>query len=390
VRRVVLVVLDGAGAGALPDAARYGEAGADTLGHVAAAVPMRLPALRALGLDRVVVLGGPAPGRCDGAWGRMGEASAGMDSVTGHWELAGVVLDTPFPTFPGGFPAEVLAVFEHRIGRATLGNVAASGTAIIERLGAEHLATGHPIVYTSADSVCQIAAHEAVVPLAALYGMCEAAFDVFARGLGVGRVIARPFTGTPGAFTRTAARHDYALPPPAPTLLDHLAAAGVPVLAVGKVHDLFAGRGVTRTWPTLSDADGLARTAAVLEAEPEGLVFVNLVELDTMYGHRNDVAGFAAHLERIDHGLDALRARLGPGDLLAVTADHGNDPTTPGTDHTREFVPVLMAGAAVRAGVSLGTRRTFADLGQTLAAAFGVEPLAHGQSFLEEMRVDHP
>jgi phosphopentomutase len=219
--------------------------------------------------------------------------------------------------------------------------------------------------------------------------MCDIAFEVFARGLGVGRVIARPFTGTPGAFTRTAGRHDYALPPPAPTLLDHLDTAGVPVLAVGKIRDLFAGRGVTRAWATASDAEGLARAAAVLEAEPAGLVFVNLVELDTAYGHRNDVEGFAAHLERIDAGIGTLLASLRPGDLLAVTADHGNDPTAPGTDHTRERVPVLLAGTGVRAGAALGTRATFADLGQTLAMAFGVAPLARGESFLEEMRGDH-
>ena len=388
-RRAVVVVLDGAGAGALPDAAAYGDAGANTLGHVAAAVPLRVPVLRSLGLDRVVALGGAPPGACLGAWGRMAEASAGKDSVTGHWEIAGVVLDEPFPTFPGGFPAAALAAFERRIGRPTLGNVAASGTAIIERLGAEHLATGRPIVYTSADSVFQIAAHEAVVPREALYAMCETAFEIFGRGLGVGRVIARPFTGAPGAFTRTAGRHDYALPPPGPTLLDHLGAAGVPVLAVGKIRDLFAGQGVDRAWPAASDADGLARTNAVLDAEPAGLVLVNLVELDTLYGHRNDVEGFAAHLERIDAGLGALLGRLGPDDLLAVTADHGNDPTAPGTDHTREFVPVLLAGSGVRAGAALGTRATFADLGQTLAAALGAVPLARGRSFLEDMRVDH-
>jgi phosphopentomutase len=385
----VVVVLDGAGAGAAPDAARYGDAGADTLGHVAAAVPLRVPVLRSLGLDQAARLGGPAPGPCRGAWGLMVEASAGKDSVTGHWEIAGLVLDDPFPTFPDGFPAESLAAFEQRIGRRTLGNVAISGTTVIERFGAEHVATGRPIVYTSADSVCQIAAHESVMPSGTLYEMCDIAFEVFARGLGVGRVIARPFTGTPGAFTRTAGRHDYALPPPAPTLLDHLDTAGVPVLAVGKIRDLFAGRGVTRAWATASDAEGLARAAAVLEAEPAGLVFVNLVELDTAYGHRNDVEGFAAHLERIDAGIGTLLASLRPGDLLAVTADHGNDPTAPGTDHTRERVPVLLAGTGVRAGAALGTRATFADLGQTLAMAFGVAPLARGESFLEEMRGDH-
>jgi phosphopentomutase len=319
----------------------------------------------------------------------MAEASAGKDSVTGHWEMMGVVLDRPFPTFPEGFPRQVIEALERRVGRGTIGNVVASGTEIIERLGAEHVGTGRPIIYTSADSVFQIAAHEDVVPLAEQYRICEAAFDIVGRGLGVGRVIARPFTGAPGSFVRTANRHDYALEPPGDTLLDLLSRTGVPVASIGKVGDLFAGRGIARSRPTESDRDGMDRIVEALGDTAGGLIFANLVDSDTRFGHRNDVAGYAANLERVDEGLAAIRRQLRSTDLLVVTADHGNDPTTPGTDHSREYVPLLLAGTHVRAGVDLGTRPTFADLGQTLAAVFGVGPMAHGTSFLEEIVVEH-
>jgi phosphopentomutase len=386
---VILIVLDGAGCGALPDAATYGDEGSHTLGNVAARVALRVPHLRRLGLGNVVPLGGaPAP-RAEGAWGRMAEASAGKDSVTGHWEIAGLVLDAPFPTFPHGFPDDVIAAFERRIGRAVLGNVVASGTEILETLGAEHMRTGAPIVYTSADSVFQIAAHEDVIPSADLYGMCEAAFDLVCGGLGVARVIARPFEGGPGTFRRTPRRHDYARPPSGETLLDALTSHGVPVLTIGKVHELFGGRGITRSWSTASDTEGMACVAERAADTDAGLIFANLVDFDAVYGHRNDVDGYAANLERFDEQLGRLRAELRPGDLLVLTADHGNDPTTPSTDHSREYVPVLLAGARVRGGVSIGTRPTFADLGQTLAANFGVGPLAHGTSFLETIRVDN-
>jgi phosphopentomutase len=388
--RVVLIVLDGAGCGALPDAASYGDAGADTLGHVARRVGLRVPHLRALGLGRVAAIGGDDASSPAAAYGRMAEASAGKDSVTGHWEIAGIVLDRPFPTFPAGFPAPLMDEFARRIGRATLGNVAASGTEILDWLGAEHVRTGRPIVYTSADSVFQVAAHEEVIPVPELYRMCDVAFELAARGLGVSRVIARPFVGVAGAWRRTAGRHDFTLPPPDDTLLDHLAGAGVPVTAIGKVRDLFAGRGVTRAVPTRSDEEGMDRLlAAVLHGEP-GLLFLNLVDFDTVYGHRNDPEGYAANLERFDARLGELRAALDDADLLAITADHGNDPTTAGTDHTREHVPVLLSGRLVRGGVDLGTRATFADLGQTLAEGFGVGPLAHGTSFLEDVVVNDP
>jgi len=380
--RVILIVLDSVGVGELPDAAAYGDQGSDTLGNIARAVPLRIPTLRSLGIGRVV----PALSSAEeprGAYGRMAEASAGKDSVTGHWEMMGVVLDHPFPTFPHGFPQELIAAFERRIGRATLGNVVASGTEIIDRLGAEHMATGKPIVYTSADSVFQIAAHEAVIPIGEQYRICEIAFDLVARGIGVGRVIARPFVGAPGRFARTANRHDYALEPSGRTLLDLLNETGTPVTAIGKIKDLFAGRGIGYAVPTVSDDEGMLRIAEVMADAGRGMIFANLVDFDSVYGHRNDVQGYAANLERFDAALAALIPGLRPNDLLVITADHGNDPTTPSTDHSREHVPVLLMGTRVRRGVDIGTRSTFADLGQTLAANFGVGPLAHGASFLE-------
>lgn len=385
--RVILIVLDSVGIGALPDAAAYGDEGSNTLGNIARQVPLRLPALRSLGLDRVVSLGESTTADPQGAYGRMTEISAGKDSVTGHWEMMGVVLDRPFPTFPAGFPPGLIAEFERRIGRGTLGNVVASGTEIIDRLGAEHMRSGKPIVYTSADSVFQIAAHEEVVPIDELYRICEAAFDVAARGAGIGRVIARPFVGHPGAFTRTANRHDYALEPTGETLLDALSARGTVVRSLGKVRDLFGGRGISHAVPTSSDADGMAKLGAAMVDQATGFIVLNLVDFDAVYGHRNDVAGYAANLERFDERLTRLLPALRERDLLIITADHGNDPSTPSTDHSREYVPVLATGPRVRRS-NLGTRETFADLGQTIAENFGVGPLAHGTSFLGEIVED--
>jgi len=302
--------------------------------------------------------------------------------------MMGIVLSHPFATFPDGFPTATIETFEERIGRRTLGNVVASGTEIIDRLGAEHVKTGWPIVYTSADSVFQIAAHEDIIPVADLYRMCEVAFELVAP-MNVGRVIARPFVGSPGAFRRTANRHDYALTPPHDTLLDLLTRQGVPVVSIGKVRDLFAGRGIVQAIPTNSDSEGVDQLLNVIRSEGAGLVFINLVDFDTLYGHRNDVAGYASNLERFDERLGELLPALRESDLLIITADHGNDPTTPSTDHSREHVPILLAGPRVRARVDLGTRATFADLGQTLAANFGVGPLAFGKSFLEEIVVEH-
>jgi phosphopentomutase len=385
--RVILIVLDGAGCGALPDAAAYGDAGSNTLGNVAAAVPLRIGHLRTLGLGRLVPLDGDAA-EPRGAYGRMGEVSAGKDSITGHWEMMGLRLTEPFATFPDGFPDDLIAQFEQRIGRRTLGNVAASGTAIIEQLGEEHLRSGSPIVYTSADSVFQIAAHEDVIPVPDLYRICETAFDLVAP-LRVARVIARPFRGTPGAFVRTSNRHDYALPPAGETLLDRLTAAGIPVIAIGKINDLFAGRGIATAIPTTSDRDGMERLLQAMDRHERGLIAVNLVDFDTVYGHRNDVGGYAKNLESFDASLaDVLRASR-ESDLLVITADHGNDPTTPSTDHSREYVPLLVSGRGVPPGIDLGTRLTFADLGQTIAANFGVGRLANGISFLEEIVVHY-
>jgi len=381
-------VLDGAGCGELPDAASYGDEGSDTLGHVAARVPLRVPNLRSLGLSRLLGSGPVAQPPVAGAWGRMAERSAGKDSVTGHWEMMGVVLARPFPTFPDGFPSEVLAEFERRIGRGSLGNVVASGTEIIDRLGPQHLQTGKPIVYTSADSVFQIAAHEAVIPVPELYRFCEAAFDVVVRGLGVGRVIARPFVGEPGAFQRTSNRHDFAMTPTSETLFDRLTARGVPVVAIGKVGDLFAGRGIARSRPTTRDDEGMDHVLEAMRTAATGLIVANLVDFDTVYGHRNDPEGYAANLERFDERLAAVRRAMRDDDLLVITADHGNDPTTPSTDHSREYVPLFVTGAAVRRDLNLGVRTTFADLGQTCAEVFGVGTLDHGTSFLEQIRVD--
>ena len=386
--RAIVIVLDSVGIGELPDAALYEDQGSNTLGNIAATVPLHLPTLVSLGLDRLVALPGVSPAMTPaGAFGRMAERSAGKDSVTGHWELMGIVLDRPFPTFPNGFSPDLIQVFEERIGRPAIGNVAASGTTIIDELGPRHMATGFPIVYTSADSVFQIAAHEAFVPVPQLYEWCAAAYDLAVLGLGLGRVIARPFIGLPGSFARTSNRHDYAMPPIAETLLDRLTAAGHHVTSVGKIADLFAGKGISESHPTRSDADGMDRVEALMATQERGLIFANLVDFDALYGHRNDTAGYGANLDRFDVRLAALLPQLRPDDLLVVTADHGNDPTTPSTDHAREFVPVLLYGAGVRAAVDLGTRATFADLGQTLAEVFAVGPLTHGKSFLSEIMV---
>jgi phosphopentomutase len=383
--RVIVIVLDSVGIGELADAALYEDQGSNTLGNIAAAVPLNIPTLAAMGLSRLVALRHAPTAAPTAAYGRLAERSSGKDSVTGHWELMGLVLDRAFPTFPGGFPKDVIDQFEARIGRPSIGNVVASGTAVIDELGPEHMETGFPIVYTSADSVFQIAAHEGIVPVPQLYEWCEAAYDICVKGMGLGRVIARPFIGLPGSFQRTSNRHDYAMPPIGETLLDRLVANGHQVTSVGKVSDLFAGRGITTSHPTKSDADGVDTIEALMATQAGGLIFANLVDFDAVYGHRNDVAGYAANLERFDARLAALLPQLRRDDLLVITADHGNDPTTPSTDHSREHVPVLLQGDRVAAGTDIGTRPTFADLGQTLAENFGIGSLAHGSSFLRDI-----
>jgi len=382
-RRAVVIVLDGVGAGALPDAADYGDAGADTLGHLARACGgLALPNLARWGLGNLAdLLGVPPSARPVAARGRMAERSSGKDTTTGHWEMCGLVTAEPFAVFPHGFPENLVRDFERAAGREVIGNEAASGTEIVARLGEQHLATGKLILYTSADSVFQIAAHTDAVPLPELYDACGKA-RVLCDAYRIGRVIARPFVGKPGAFRRTYDRRDFPIPPHGPTLLDALAGAGVSVVGVGKIGDIFAGRGLDRAIHTEGNRDGLDRTAAELGRLERGLLLVNLVDTDMLFGHRRDVPGFAASLAEFDVFLPRLEAALGPGDVLAVTADHGCDPTHRGTDHTREYAPLLVLGGRP---ADLGTRATFADLGQTLAAGFGLDPLGAGESFLEAL-----
>jgi phosphopentomutase len=381
--RVVWIVLDSVGIGEMPDAAVYGDAGSDTLGHLADRRALHLPNLCRLGLGNIKPLRNlPAAARPAGAFGRCALASPGKDTTTGHWEMVGIHLDRPFPLYPGGFPREVMDAFEARCGRASLGNKAASGTEIIRELGAQHMRTGSLIVYTSADSVFQIAAHEDVVPLWELYKACETAREILRGAHEVGRVIARPFTGSPGNFTRTANRHDYAVPPPKGMLLDRLESKGVAVYSVGKIFDVFLGRGIGQHVKTRSNADGMEKTLEALEAAPDGLIFVNLVDFDSLFGHRNDAEGYSAALEEFDRWMPELESRLAERDLLIVTADHGCDPTTPSTDHSREYVPLLVSGKGVRAGVDLGVRATLSDMGQTVAENFGAK-IEKGTSFLD-------
>jgi len=383
--RAVLIVLDSVGVGSLPDAAGFGDEGANTLIHVAERCGgLCLPHLGKLGLGNIVPVPGvpPVPAPL-ASWGRMAERSRGKDTLTGHWELMGLVQDRPFSLFPRGFPAELIASFLDRTGiEGVLGNKAASGTEIIAELGAEHLRTGRPIVYTSADSVFQIAAHEEVIPLAGLYEMCRRAREVCDEWR-IGRVIARPFAGSPGAFKRTADRRDFSMPPPGDTALDLLLKAGLDVTAVGKIENIFAGRGIGRSLPSHSDAEGMAFVRQVLAAGRRGLIFANLVDFDMLYGHRNDAAGYGAALEAFDAELGRLLAWLGPGDMLIITADHGCDPARPGTDHTREYVPLLVYGPGLPAR-PLGVRGTFADVGASILDVFGLNLGGPGRSFVRE------
>ncbi len=380
--RVIWIVLDSVGIGAMPDAADYGDAGSDTLGNIALRRGLNLPNLARLGLGNLKPLATVKPSESPtGSFGRCTLASPGKDTTTGHWEMVGIHLAKPFPLFPNGFPQDVMLEFERRIGRKTLGNRAASGTEILKDLGEQHMRTGSPIVYTSADSVFQIAAHEDVIPVPELYRICETAREILRGPLEVGRVIARPFTGAPGGFTRTANRHDYAVPPPPGMLLDRLAECGVRVYGIGKIFDVFLGRGIRDHVTTKSNAGGMSKTAEACGELQAGLIFVNLVDFDQQYGHRNDVEGYAAALEEFDSWLPGFCERLNDQDLLIITADHGCDPTTPSTDHSREYVPLLTYGPRARAGVDLGTRATLSDIGQTVAENFGTH-IEKGTSFL--------
>jgi phosphopentomutase len=382
----VWIVLDSVGIGAMPDAAAFGDpAGGDTLGNIARLRGLRVPNLAKLGLGNIKPLTGIPPAESPtGAYGRCTLASPGKDTTTGHWEMVGIHLDKPFPLYPHGFPPVIMNEFERRIGRGSLGNKAASGTEIIQELGAEHMRTGSPIVYTSADSVFQVAAHEEVIPLWELYKICETARDILRGPYEVGRVIARPFLGTPGHFARTANRHDYAVPPPKGMLLDQLDDRGVEVHSVGKIFDVFLGRGIRDSAKTKNNADGMAKTLDAMAAVEAGLIFVNLVDFDQQYGHRNDMEGYGAALEEFDAWLPQFQEALREGDLAIFTADHGCDPTVPGTDHTREYVPVLASGPEVKCGTDIGLRGSLSDIGQTVAANFGAS-LAHGKSFLKDI-----
>ena len=386
--RVFLIVLDGVGMGELPDADRYGDRGANTLLHVAEHVNgLRLPTLQRLGLGNLLPMPGVRPMLVpEAARARMTERSAGKDSTTGHWEMMGLVLDEPFPTYPGGFPRDLLDAWSERVQRGWLGNVAASGTEILDRLGEAHRETGSFIVYTSADSVFQVAAHEAIVPIEQLYDACRAAREMLTGRHAVGRVIARPFEGEPGAWRRTSRRKDFSLAPHAPTLLDRMSDAGHRVVTVGKVDDLFAGHGIRDAIHTKDNEEGEAVLLDLVKRSGEGLVFANLVDFDTLYGHRNDPVGFARALEHFDASLAEFLGRLRGDEMVWITADHGNDPTTPGTDHTREYTPLLVAGPRVAQGVDLGTRTSFADLAATLAEVFSVRAPRSGTSFLSGIR----
>ena len=384
--RVFLIVLDSAGVGGAPDAAAYGDEGSDTIGNIARVRGgLTLPQMGILGLGNLHRIEGVPP--CPnprGCYGRLQEQSVGKDTTTGHWELGGLLIEDPFPTFPDGFPEEILAPFRERTGRGVLGNKAASGTVIIEELGEQHQQSGDLIVYTSADSVFQIAAHEEVVPVPELYQICETAREIL-DPYRVGRVIARPFVGEPGAYQRTYNRNDYSLKPFGPTVLDRVRDAGLESVGVGKIEAIFAGQGLTRSVHTEGNDDGMQKTMELADEVEQGLIFVNLVDFDMLWGHRNNPEGYAEGLQRFDLWLHLFIKRLRPGDMVALTADHGCDPTTESTDHSREHVPLIVHGPGLKQGVDLGTRQSFADLGQTVAEALGAEPVSHGESFLGQI-----
>lgn len=396
VDRVFLIIMDGVGIGALPDAERYGDAGSNTLVNMARSVGgVRIPTLESLGIGNIAEMGGSsiqgvrAASSPSGCYGRMAEISPGKDTTTGHWEISGIILDRPFPTYPHGFPSEVISTFEKAIGRRVLGNKPASGTEIIKELGEEHIRTGQPIVYTSADSVFQIAAHEDVIPVEELYRICRIAREILTGEHNVGRVIARPFTGSPGSFRRTERRRDFSVAPPQKTMLDFIAQGGFPVVGVGKIEDIFAHRGLTESYHTGSSDESMEETLRIATDGPyQGLVFTNCVDFDSLYGHRNDSGGFARALMDLDRRLSGLIGAMREGDVLMVTADHGCDPTTESTDHSREYVPIMVTGKRIKRGISLGTRSSFADAGKTICDLLGIAGAAGdlaGKSFFDDI-----
>jgi len=384
--RITLIVLDGAGIGALPDAAEWGDAGSDTFGHICESRQLRLPNLRSLGLGNIRPLASlPSIENPRGCYGKCALRSNGKDTTTGHWEMAGIILERAFPTYPDGFPQSLIDQFVARTHVAgILGNIPASGTEIIKLLGDEHVKTGKPIVYTSADSVFQIAAHEEVIPLERLYEICEIAREMLRGEHEVGRVIARPFLGQPGSFFRTENRHDYAVPPPRENLLPGLAALGLDVVAIGKIASIYDSSGVTQDLTAKNNEQSIDQTIRALNDHTRGLIFSNLVDFDMLYGHRRDTEGYARALEHFDSRWPEIEAAMCDDDLVIITADHGNDPTYPGTDHTREYAPLFVFGKSAKRGVNLGTRRSLSDIGKTIAENFGL-PLNVGESFLNEV-----
>ncbi len=384
--RFVLVVLDSVGVGELPDAWQYGDEGSNTLANLALAVGgLQLPNLQRLGLGNIIPITGVIPQKNPmAAWGKMAEKSPGKDTTTGHWELAGLVLTTPFPTYPNGFPKTIIDAFSQAIGRGILGNTTASGTEIIEKLGAEHIKTGKPIVYTSADSVFQIAAHEQIVHLPQLYQWCQAAREILVDEHGVGRVIARPFIGKTGNFKRTQNRKDFSIEPTGQTILDYLTANRIHVTAIGKIYDIFTGRGISKHVPSHNNLETVFNIIESINEIDSGLIFANLVDFDMLFGHRNDYQGYADALIEFDQLLPRIIDALAPDDLLLITADHGCDPTTKSTDHSREYVPLLVYGKNINP-VDLQTRETFADVAQTIAEFYRLKPIFSGKSFLNEL-----
>jgi phosphopentomutase len=382
-RRILLIVLDGAGIGAMPDAPEWGDAGSDTLGHILESRPLRLPNLQRYGLGNIRPLKDlPALDRTAGSYGRCTLRSNGKDTTTGHWEMAGIILERAFPTYPNGFPASVIDRFVKETAvPGILGNIPASGTEIIKVLGEEHVKTHKPIVYTSADSVFQIAAHEKVIPLDQLYELCETARRILDGEHEVGRVIARPFLGEPGSFYRTENRHDYAVPPPRENLLPALADEDLDVVCIGKIASIYDSLGVTKDLTAKNNEQSIDQTISALQEQSRGLIFSNLVDFDMLYGHRRDTEGYAKALEHFDARLPEIEAAMNTDDVVMITADHGNDPTFRGSDHTREYAPLLVYGKSARPNVNLGTRASLADIGQTIAENFGVK-LTAGESFL--------
>lgn len=386
--RILLLVLDSLGIGELPDANEYGDKGSNTMAHISYAVDLGLPNLEKMGLGLLGDFRGiRRASRPSASYGVMSERSKGKDTTTGHWEMMGIILEEPFPTYPKGFPEDIIDSFKKAIGADILGNIPASGTEIIKDLGEEHLRTGKPIVYTSADSVFQIAAHEEIIQPEKLYDICKIARRILVSPHNVSRVIARPFVGSPGSFTRTSNRRDFSVDPPKSTLLDKMKEAGLEVVGIGKIEDLFAGRGITKAIHIKDNMDGVDQMINQIDNADAGIIFTNLVDFDTLYGHRNDPAGYAKALAEFDKRLPEIIAAMREEDLLIITADHGNDPTTPSTDHSREYVPLLVYGKGIKAGVDLGTRKTFADIGQTIAEIFKMERLEAGESFLPSLNL---